>query len=144
MKGRKPKPSAVHEANGSYKKNPQRRRQDEPEPPAGRPSIPERIARNAVAAAAWERVCDMLQEMNVLSQADSFVIEKIAMAEAFIEIAWNDGDIRAFNQLMATLRALLVECGLTPSGRTRVKANVKAEDDENPVEELLAKLRQSN
>lgn len=139
VKGRKPKPTALHEASGAYVKNPQRRKADEPQPMAGRPEIPGRIASDMVAKRAWSDICDQLADMNVLTKADVFVIEKLAMLESMIDLAWSDKDVAAFNKLITTWKGLLIECGLTPSARVRTKAIVK-DDEDDPAEALLARM----
>jgi phage terminase small subunit len=141
VRGRKPNPSAVQRAKGAYKKDPQRENKQEPTAPKGRPKIPKRLSRNPVAHAAWESLCDALELENRLSITDGYIVEKLAMVEAFIDVAWNDGDASLFNRLAATHRSLLSELGLTASSRTKVTVPEKKDDGEEELAALQAKLR---
>jgi hypothetical protein len=139
VRGRKPNPSAVNEANGAHRKNPQRRNLDEPKPKQGRPVMPMRLKGDRVAVKAWKDICDKLAEMGVLTVADVFVIEKLAMLESFLDLCWKEKEISTFNRLIVTWKGLLIECGLTPSARVRTKV-VKEPEEENPMAELLARM----
>lgn len=140
VRGRKPRPTAVAEASGAFRKDPQRRNHDEPQPTKGRPEIPASLKSDKVATRAWNDLCDKLQDMGVLTVADVFVLEKLSMLESFLDLCWREKELATFNRLLATWKGLLIECGLTPSSRVRTKA-VKGGDEENPIAELLARLK---
>lgn len=139
VRGRKPKPTAVKEASGALRKNPNRRNALEPQPSKTRPAMPKRLEADPVACASWESLCKQLDDMNVLTIADVFVVEKLAMLESFIDYCWAEKDISTFNRLLVTWKGLLIECGLTPSSRARTKMST-VEEEENPMDELLARL----
>jgi len=139
--GRKPLPSAVKRASGAYKKDPQRENKAEPKAVQGRPAMPKRLSGNKVAKAAWDSLCDALELENRLSITDGYIVEKLAMTEAFIDVAWNECDASLFNRLVATHRSLLSEVGLTASSRTKVTVPEKKDDGEAELAAIQAKLR---
>jgi P27 family predicted phage terminase small subunit len=67
MAGRPPTPSAINELRGTYKKNPQRRRPDEPDLEAGDIDCPDWLS--AGAKAEWARVYPILSRAGVMSPA---------------------------------------------------------------------------
>lgn len=140
VRGRKPKPTALKEASGSLRKDPQRRNTLEPKPSKSRPAMPKSIGGDPVAKLAWNSLCDQLAEMNVLTAADVFVVEKLAMMESFLDYSWKDKDAALFNRLLATWKGLLIECGLTPSSRARTKMTVP-DEEEDPANELLERMK---
>jgi len=77
-KGRKPIPTAIQEATGAYKKNPQRRRANEPTAPAGRPDMPKNLKPHAKKA--WTRTVQAMETMGILSSADWASMEIYAAA----------------------------------------------------------------
>ena len=151
--GRKPRASAVAEAEGAYKKHPERRNHDEPTPAVGRPPIPASVEEDPVAKDCWNRVCDELQAMRVLTKADVFLLEQYATNYSqwrFLSQMVRDGNCRDLgakgnvvtspeaqqvHKYADRLLRILVELGLTPSARTKIKA-VTAKDDD-PFSEWL-------
>lgn len=145
-KGRKPLPTAMHEANGSYKINPSRKNKEEPVAPAGRPDIPESVACNEVAFGAWNRISAILEQMRVLTQADQFVLEQYAndyaqwyslnkmvangacstVSKYGAQLMPEASQLHAYANRMLKI---LTELGLTPSSRTKLKAAAPMEDD---------------
>lgn len=148
-RGRKPKPTAAKVAEG----NPGRRplNQNEPQPAAGRPECPDYLADCELSRVAWEWVCDQLEAMGVLTQADRMIVELIVTEYVQYvraeEAAREDGlcsrtaetrndsgvltgggnlvqspYLAIVNQGRKRLHGLLAEVGLTPSARTRLNA----------------------
>lgn len=148
-KGRKPKPTAVHELNGSYDINPKRRNKSEPKPPSGRPVAPrylDRLAKNE-----WRQTCELLEKMGVLSLADKSALTLYCQTfsewrKAIVYCdkygAWtigkdgngnttttrNEWD-RLRERSAESCRKWLVEFGLTPSARTRLQVTEETKDE---------------
>lgn len=139
--GRKPLPSAVHRANGSYRKDPARENKNEPVPVEGRPEMPARLDGNETAKTAWCSICNALEAEGRLYVSDGYVIEKIAMLEAFIGSAWSERDASLFNRLVTTHKSLISELGLTSSSRTKIEVHKTGEDQEDEIDAITAKLR---
>ena len=136
MKGRKPKPSLLKLLDGTPGKRPVNER----EPPilAGMPEPPEWL--DAEAQNEWVRVVLDLQAMGLLSRADrpalaaycvawSRWVEAEAMVKKYGTIVRTPEKkfplkspfLTIADQAMETVRKLLVEFGLTPSSRGRIK-----------------------
>ncbi len=138
----RPTPTAVLQQRSSFKKHPERKRPHEPQA-FGQPQKPQHVASDAVASDAWDRVSALLDEMGVLSKSDEFAFEQLAVAYS----AWRraldrirEGDetpegkvysaasVRECREASDKIVRLLIECGLTPSSRTKVQ--VATEKDE--------------
>ena len=136
MKGRKPKPTLLTMLDG----NPGKRPLNEHEPITlqGVPAAPEWL--DDEAKAEWERIIPDLAEMGVLSRADRPALT--AYCTAWSRWVEAEGMVRKFgmivkspekgfpmkspylsiaDQALETMRKLLVEFGLTPSSRSRIR-----------------------
>ena len=153
MAGRKPRATAVAEAEGAFVKHPERRNRDEPKPTVGRPPMPTSISENEIARDCWNRVCDELQAMRVLTKADVFLLEQYA--ECYSQWRWlsqmvaegNCREVGSTGSVVTSPEAsqvhkyadrllrILIELGLTPSARTKIK--VVTEKDDDPFSEWL-------
>ena len=151
--GRKPLSTATKEASGAFVKDPQRRNHDEPTPIVGRPPMPASVEEDQVAKDCWNRVCDELQAMRVLTRADVFLLEQYAtnysqwrwlsqmVREGNCRDIGNKGNVvtspeaQQVHKYADRLLKILVELGLTPSARTKIKV-VTAKDDD-PFSEWL-------
>jgi P27 family predicted phage terminase small subunit len=137
MKGRKPKPTLLKMLDGNPGKRPLNQR--EPVALQGLPAPPEWL--DEVAKAEWERVIPDLAEMGVLSRADRPALA--AYCTAWSRWVEAEGMVKKFgtivkspekgfpmkspylsiaDQALETMRKLLVEFGLTPSSRSRIRA----------------------
>lgn len=147
-RGRKPKPTAVKEIEGTFEKNPQRRNDREPVAPDGAPDCPDYLC--DLAKIEWWYMCSVLDEMGLLSRADRAALEiycqtfaqwreacqMVAKHGAVIQMKTKSGiqprrnpfDIIRERNAAACSR-LLAEFGLTPSSRSRVQVEKKATDD---------------
>src|SRR4030095_1441274 len=135
-RGRKPKPSLIKLLDG----NPGKRPVNEREPPnlEGMPEPPEGL--DGEAQAEWARVVMDLQDMGLLSRADRPALA--AYCTAWSRWVEAEGMVKKYgaivttrekkfpmkspylsiaDQAMETMRKLLVEFGLTPSSRSRIK-----------------------
>ena len=147
-RGRKPKPTAVKERTGTFKKNPKRRNTKEPVAPLGAPECPDYL--NATATAEWRYMSTVLDEMSLLSRADRAALEiycqtfsewrhacdMVAQQGAVIQMETKAGILPKRNpfdlireRTAQTCAKLLTEFGLTPSSRSRVQVEKKASDD---------------
>ena len=147
-RGRKPKPTAVKEIEGTFEKNPQRRNEREPVAPDGAPDCPDYLC--DLAKIEWWYMCNVLDEMGLLSRADRAALEiycqtfaqwreacqMVAKEGAVVQMQTKAGIITKRNPFdiirernAATCARLLAEFGLTPSSRSRVQVEKKATDD---------------
>ena len=153
MAGRKPKPTAIKKLEG----NPGKRKLNtkEPIPAKGMPECPDWLLPEAKAE--WERLCEKLSDMGVLTEIDmaafaaycqSFARWKEAQEHIDEEgstFATDKGyqqqttwvGIANTNQKLM-LQAAASEFGLTPSSRSRIVAgNAKGKEPEDEMEALL-------
>ena len=152
----RPIPTAVLETRGAFKKNPQTRRPSEPQP-FGEPRKPDHVASDEVASDAWDRVSGLLSQMGVLSRSDEFALEQLSVAYSSWRASLDrirDGDqteeartyssasVREAREHSDKIVRLLIECGLTPSSRTKVQ--VVTEKDETDWFSEALKRRASN
>lgn len=120
--GRPRTPSKVLEARGAFAKNPQRRRDNEPEvrEPLGSP--PEGLSE--AEGRAWHEIA-LYAPVGVLTQAD-----RLTMELACTLIAEYRADRSGFAaQKYARLQSLLGSFGMTPSDRS--KLSIEKPDSEN-------------
>jgi P27 family predicted phage terminase small subunit len=136
MKGRKPTPTTLKLLNGNPGKRPLNER--EPQAPQGVPEIPEWL--DDEAKAEWSRITIDLAEMGLLSKADRPALAAYCTAWS----RWVDAEAQVkkygtvvkspdkgfpmkspylsiADQAMELMRKLLVEFGLTPSSRSRIR-----------------------
>jgi P27 family predicted phage terminase small subunit len=146
MRGRKPKATAIKEAEGAFVKDPQRRNHQEPKLPMKAPRRPESLKGDKVAQSMWRWLVKNLSEMRVITEADQQLMESYCLTYSRImedEFALRkEGNVietergpkrnpRAINLVSnrsAQLK-MLAELGLTPSARTRLKATPEEETD---------------
>jgi P27 family predicted phage terminase small subunit len=146
MRGRKPKPTLLKTLEGNPGKRPINER--EPVPPDDLPDCPDYL--NAVARAEWFHTAGVLQQMGLLSTADRTALAAYCVAfsrwlEAE-ELVKKYGTIvksptKGFpmkspyltvaDQAMESMRKFMVEFGLTPSSRSRIKVpeNARTADE---------------
>lgn len=122
--------------------DPSRRRKNciEPEAPSGRPVCPDQLKQDTIAAQEWESVCNQLETLGVLSTVDVVLLElysktysRYRQAEAQID---KYGEVlispntktpmvspyyTARNRYATDLAKYLVELGLTPAARARMR-----------------------
>ena len=160
--GRRPLPTAVKKLRG----NPGKRKLNpaEPKPPTSEPDMPRGLSK--VAAAEWKSIVPELKLLGVLTRVDGkalaaychcfarwFEAEKeleklgIIVEEPILGGPINDREIVGYrykrnpavsisNDALRLMRAYLVEFGMTPSSRTRIRIE-KPDDDADPFEKFL-------
>lgn len=121
------KPTAVLEATGAFKKNPQRRREGEPvvTTPLGNPPA----HMTELEAACWFEVAE-LAPRGVLTSADRVALE--ALAHLLAEFRTKKSDFTA--QAHARMFAYLGQLGMMPGERS--KLSIEKPKDVNPFADL--------
>jgi P27 family predicted phage terminase small subunit len=146
MRGRKPKPTLLKTLEGNPGKRPLNDR--EPVPPDGIPDCPDFLT--SEARAEWFRTAKVLKEMRLLTLADRSALAAYCTAygrwvEAEQQVQKYGTIVKSPNkgfpmkspyltvadQALESMRKLMVEFGLTPSSRSRIKvpANRDATDE---------------
>ena len=157
VRGRKPKATAVKEASGALKKNPQRRNTREPKPVLGAPPMPPTVRVDKIAKEQWTELCNLLAGMNILTTADSGVMAMYCttysewikayehVREHGVSCLTAAGSMTTspeasnWHKLSDRIIRLFAELGLTPSSRSRIKAPELSET-ENPFTDLLERF----
>lgn len=126
--GRTPKPTAIHEINGAFDHNPQRRDAREHEPVPSGPLGDPPACLDETEAAIWHELEGMVPA-GVLTNADRLLLE-ITCRLMKVErkggrhIPKNEGQV--FEPMKSSERSQLIQClsrmGLTPADRTRLIA----------------------
>jgi P27 family predicted phage terminase small subunit len=154
MRGRKPNPTHLKLVKGNPGKRPIN--ESEPKPRRERPSAPAHVSDKA--RETWGYVTAMLDSMGVLTKADVVALEMLC--EAYADYLSARAELKAFgknyyetvNQTGGVMhrahpavavmqdadrriKAWLAEFGMTPSARSRVKAD--GEQDEDPAEKYF-------
>jgi P27 family predicted phage terminase small subunit len=154
VRGRKPLPTALKEASGAFKKDPQRRNHSEPKPAVGIPEMPSFFAKDEAAVEIWNNTTKQLADMGVLTLADKDLLAMYCVTYADFIRCYEDVRTRGRSCVSdggkesATVEAkdlqangnrilkMQTELGLTPSSRSRLHAN-KEEKEEDPFQAWL-------
>jgi P27 family predicted phage terminase small subunit len=142
-------PTKILEANGAFKKNPDRRNTQEPNVVEGLPEIPVEVAANPIAEQKWYQVCDTLSQMQLLATCDFELISLLAVsygeyrkaldhvnkhgqAQTVVDEAGNHAFkanpcCAEMHKHMDRIKRCCIELGLTPAARSKVKALKKDE-----------------
>ena len=149
MAGRKPRPTKLKLMLGEPNKD--RINDKEPEPTAGRPQMPDNL--DGLAEAAWVSLVDSLEDMGLLTVADSHLLElyahtysgyreAVSKQKEYGQVLLQDGTAKR-NPFMFEVHShrnellkILIEFGLTPSSRSRIVIPGKQTND--ILDELLA------
>jgi P27 family predicted phage terminase small subunit len=136
MRGRKPKPTLLKVLDGNPGKRPLN--DSEPVAPAGDPECPDWL--DDEAKAEWHRIIPDLREMGLLSRADRPALA--AYCTAWSRWVHAEEQVRKFgpivkspekqfpmkspylcvaDQALEIMRKMMVEFGLTPSSRSRIR-----------------------
>lgn len=142
-KGRPPRPTKLQvELRGDPSKR--RRNTTEPEPPQGAPDCPQHVQDDPVAFAEWKSICNQLDSMGLLSTTDGRSLELYVQTYSRYRKAEEQvkryGDVflvgdkkypqvspyyTAMNRYSDDCRKWLVEFGLTPAARSRMRISVE-------------------
>lgn len=144
MRGRKPKPTILKIREGNPGCRPLNDR--EPIPPAGAPEPPEWL--DELAMKEWDRITPVLADMELLTPADHAALEAYCTvysrwARCEQQVQQTGTIIKALNgrpmknpyllvanEAFEMMRKLIIEFGLTPSSRSRIKLGEHAGFDE--------------
>ncbi len=142
MKGRKPTPTQVLNARGSWRG---KARKDEPKTKPDHPQCPVHL--DAAARAEWKRLCGELDFMGILRSADQASLavlcqaysrwvraEKAIAKDGIIIQARTHGTkahpgIKIANEAIQIIYKLSAAFGLTPSDRARIHAPSKTKPE---------------
>jgi P27 family predicted phage terminase small subunit len=146
MRGRKPKPTALHRANGNPSKlNLAKIEATEPKPDPTMPECPPHL--NKGARAEWNRVCPELHRLGLLTSVDMAALaaycanyerwqaaESILKDKGLVTVSGNGSEVKRpevsiANDAMKLVLKFASEFGLTPSSRARVKVEPKQQAD---------------
>ena len=143
-RGRKPLATEVAEANGSYRKNPQRRPQKSIKGGSGIPVKPDFVELDETASAVWDETVSVLKDCNILSETDShlltnYVVTYSEWKKAAIHVSKHgheneDGKTSAqsmtFHKLADRHMKLMGELGLSPSSRARLSVATSKDQEQ--------------
>ena len=153
MAGRKPKPTAVKKLEG----NPGKRKlnKNEPVPAKGMPECPDWLLPEAKAE--WERLCEKLSDMGVLTEIDMAAFAGYCQAYA----RWKEAEefitqhgtivktpsgywqqvpqVSIAQTYLKIMNKFCEQFGLTPSARSRITANDGEDKQSDEMELLLVK-----
>lgn len=137
MRGRKPLPTAIKQMNGNPGKRPLNLQ--EPQPDAAIPSAPDHL--DDLALVEWERVSTALYEIGILAHVDRAILANYCIAwsrgaQAELQLKnmglvlqgmeggyYQNPWLAVCNKAMEQVHKYAAELGMTPSARTRIKAN---------------------
>lgn len=161
MAGRRPKPTAIHELNGNPRHFSQAelKGSENPQPDQTNPEMPKGMSK--AARREWKNIVPLLRRLRVLSNVDGKALAGYCESYALWEIARSeyqqngitfremyedkDGTMRPgnikknpavgiANDALKAMKTFLIEFGLTPASRTRLKIErPKTEDDLSAV-----------
>jgi P27 family predicted phage terminase small subunit len=155
MRGRKPTPTPILAAQGSWRA---KTRRNEPQPDAAAPDPPDHLSEGAVAE--WRRIVPIVMGMRVLTLADRAALAVYCAAfarwaDAEREVAKNGAvvltgqgypiqnpHLAVANKAMEQIHKISCEFGLTPSSRSRVHAST--DEQPKPVKAGQPALRIAN
>lgn len=166
MAGRRPKPLAMHRLNGnpSMLSKAEIDAASNPEPRTAVPEMPKGMPK--AARREWKHIVPLLVTNGLLTEVDGLALAAYCQAHALVEKAQKeidetgitftthyenedgtivDGDIKAnpavaiYLQALKTMKAFLIEFGLTPASRRNLKVN--RSDNKDPMEQYIDRKR---
>jgi P27 family predicted phage terminase small subunit len=155
-RGRKPLPTKLKVLRGTARDD--RTNRDEPQPVPALPTCPEHL--NDEARAEWTRLCAEMHDLGMLTKLDRIVLAAACAcfarwAEAERQIAalgcvvrgTNGGAqlspwLSVANKALEQMKGYLIELGLTPSSRSRVRVAPASLYD--PFDEFLGGVKKRN
>ena len=158
MRGRKPKPTEVHELNGNPSKlDLTKRHATEPHPDASIPSCPDWL--DGIGRTEWRRICPELAKLGLMTKIDRTALagycaaysrwvraEKALIPQDKESNGLTHGktkraampEVKIAEAALNQVRQFCAEFGLTPSSRSRMAIPGKKDDGaEDPIEEAI-------
>ena len=141
--GPKPKPTKIKELQGTTRSD--RLNLDEPYPEIGRPRAPDHLSVDALEE--WNNIVDELVNLGIMTRIDTAALAAYCQAygrwadaerkiqQSGLIIKTSNGNVvqnpfvGIANRSMEIMHKFLSEFGMTPSSRTRVKAQHKDTGD---------------
>lgn len=161
VRGRKPLAAEIHERNGSYEKNPQRKKGNSAKADHGIPDMPDLFEEMQHAKTKWKQLTKLLNAMGVLAKSDLDLLEQycvsyqlyrdalsvireqgkdnVADGLAVTEFTTNGTTVKKspfcgeLHKHMDRMAKLMTEMGMTPSSRTRVLGSPEKEEDDELI-----------
>lgn len=127
MAGRPRTPTAVLDARGSFKKHPERKREDEPEVTEPLGAAPGRLSEQE--RIAWDEITSTAP-LGVLTQADRLHVEQTA---TLLAESWTEGT-EFHTSKRNLLNRMLGQVGMNPADRSKI--SVPKVKRANPFESL--------
>ena len=161
MKGRKPKPTKLHELNGNPSKLSKAQFKREVHPDPTMPEIPWWLDYHA--RKEWQRICPELHRLGLLTKIDRTALAGYCMAYSrwlraerellkgftyqyidknFQTKRTNKPEVIIARDALNQVRAFCVEFGLTPSARARM-STLGSTENEDPLDKLLSTRRKN-
>ena len=120
-------PTAILDARGAFRKDPQRRRDGEPEVREPIGAMPGYFDESQKVA--WKQITNQAP-MGVLTEADTGAVEMASILMAEMRTDWGNFTVGKIGRL----QALLGQFGMTPSERARL--NIAKPKDDNPFDDF--------
>jgi P27 family predicted phage terminase small subunit len=142
MRGRKPEPTALKIIKGMRR---DRINHEEPKAPPARPDCPRELDRTA--RTQFGKVCDLLEPLRILTKADGPIValyshhySRWRAAESEVKkfgllLEGSRGTLvanpalRVSHEAAAAMAKILIEMGMSPSARSRIRATPAAPQD---------------
>lgn len=156
-RGRKPKATAVAEANGSFNKNPSRRPTNVIKSDSRIPLKPDFVAACEVASATWDQTVDVLKDSGILSRTDTHLLTTYVTCyaewtKAYKHVAHHghvdengktSPESMTYHKLSDRHPKLMAELGLSPSSRARLSTASpdKKEDEGASLASIISALK---
>jgi P27 family predicted phage terminase small subunit len=167
MAGRRPKPTKLRKLGG--KAGHRALNDQEPTPPVGEPVMPPSLGK--LAAAEWKSIVAELKPLGMLSSIDGKALaaychayERWVQAEEEVErhgllikeSQYSDEDVEIgvkykrnpavtiSNDALKLMKSFLIEFGMTPAARSRLRVEKPPGEDKDPFESFMKRGGQSN
>lgn len=145
-RGRIPNPKAINDLRGDPGRR--RRYEKEPTPPTGIPSCPDYL--DEIAKGEWSEIVGILKDMNLMSLADGRLLEIYCTSysrwrRALVNVA-KYGEVildkksgklvtspyaHIASRMQEEMRKCLLEFGMTPAARSRMRVSIEPPKPEN-------------
>jgi P27 family predicted phage terminase small subunit len=153
MRGRKPKPTNIHVLEGGKQKTHRNLNDKEPKPDAKIPKCPKHLDKEA--RAEWKRMARELEPLGLLSNLDKAVFASYCQAfstwaqatkkvheQGLVFKAPNgmpmmNPYLPIVNKANEQMLKALIELGMSPSSRSRIKVEAPAKPQENKKERFF-------
>ena len=153
MAGRRPKPTALKQLQGTLRKD--RTNANEPKPEALGKGVPKHLSKEA--RVYWRESFKLLTRVGILTETDAdslglycetkarWIHAKQKLAKDGLVIIAQSGFpvqnpyLQILNKAHDQMLKILLEFGMTPAARTKVNATSKDEDESDPWDEFMKK-----